>query len=135
MKLATRLHLCVALAIFSGCHHASDTSLSTPVVDGTTSTITVSTTTGLVADGMDSSRITVTILDANSNPIAGQTVTITASGSGNTIFPGSGVTDADRLGGPLLRHRHVHHMGQTRYGRKSSGGVVTGRVRRCWREA
>jgi Big-like domain-containing protein len=43
------------------------------------------------------STITVTVRDAGSNPLGGRTVTLQASGSGNTITPISPVTGADGI--------------------------------------
>ena len=48
----------------------------------------------LPADGSSTSQLTVTLKDANGNPVSGQVVTLSSSGSGNTITPGSGATDA-----------------------------------------
>jgi adhesin/invasin len=51
----------------------------------------------VVANGTSTSTISVTILDGNSNPLAGETVTISSSGTGNTLSScsvtnGSGVS-------------------------------------------
>jgi hypothetical protein len=43
------------------------------------------------------STITVTVRDAGANPLSGRTVTLQASGSGNTIDPASVVTGADGI--------------------------------------
>ena len=41
--------------------------------------------TAVLADGTSTSAITVTLRDANGNPVANQTVTLTATGTGNTL--------------------------------------------------
>ncbi len=61
------------------------------------STALASPSTGLTADGSDSSTITVTVLDANGNPVSGQAVQIAASGSGNTITQPGSATDSSGL--------------------------------------
>jgi len=50
--------------------------------------------TGLVADGVDSAAISVVVRDVNGNPVAGQTVAIAASGTGNVLVQPAGPTDA-----------------------------------------
>lgn len=47
-----------------------------------------------VADGESASTITVTLLDANENPVAGQGVTLAADGGSSEISEPSGVSDA-----------------------------------------
>jgi adhesin/invasin len=47
-----------------------------------------------IAAGGATAAITVTVLDGNDNPVVGQSVTLSATGTGNTITPGSGMTDA-----------------------------------------
>jgi hypothetical protein len=49
---------------------------------------------GLLADGVDSSSLVVTIREGNGNPLSGQTVFLSASGPGNTIGQASTPTDA-----------------------------------------
>ncbi|MHB8877024.1 MAG: Ig-like domain-containing protein, partial [Myxococcaceae bacterium] len=49
------------------------------------STVVASPSTGVPADGIASSAITVTVLDAFLNPVQGQPVTLTVSGSGNLL--------------------------------------------------
>ncbi len=49
------------------------------------STASASPASGVIANGIDSSTITVVVRDAYGNPVAGQTVDLAASGSGNTI--------------------------------------------------
>ena len=48
---------------------------------------------GALADGADTVTITVTVLDACSTPLSGQTVQLSSTGSGNTITPSSGLTN------------------------------------------
>jgi protocatechuate 3,4-dioxygenase beta subunit len=57
------------------------------------STAVASPSSGLLANGSDSSTITVTVLDGNDNPVAGQSVQIASDGSNNTIIQ-SGLSDA-----------------------------------------
>ena len=45
-------------------------------------------------DGVEVSTITVTVRDANSNPVAGQTVQLAATGSNNTVTQPAGPTNA-----------------------------------------
>lgn len=40
---------------------------------------------GVVADGVSTSTITVTAIDGNGNPVSGKTVTLSVSGSGNSL--------------------------------------------------
>ena len=58
------------------------------------STVTVDKTT-VVADGVDAVTVTVTVKDAQGNPIAGSTVTIESTGTLNTITQPVGLTLAD----------------------------------------
>lgn len=71
-------------------------SIATPVVkaDGTVTftagaiaaaTSTITGTSPVVADGSATSNVTVTLLDAFSNPVAGTTPTFSLSGTGNTL--------------------------------------------------
>ena len=62
-------------------------------ISASLSTATANPTTGLIADGTDSSTVTVTVLDDNGNPVPAQVVQITATGGGNTITPPTSVTD------------------------------------------
>ena len=47
----------------------------------------------MTADGSTSSTVTVTLRDAQSNPVAGKTVTLAKSGGSSTITTVSGVTN------------------------------------------
>jgi adhesin/invasin len=58
-----------------------------------TSTLVASRTSGVLADGVDSSTITVTLKDAQGNVISGQAVTLSAGGTGNTFTQGAASTD------------------------------------------
>ena len=40
----------------------------------------------MIADGQDQTVVTVTALDALGNPVPGQVVVISVSGTGNTVF-------------------------------------------------
>ncbi len=46
------------------------------------------------ANGTSPSTLTLTVRDANDNPISGQAVSLAVSGTGNTLSPTSGTTDA-----------------------------------------
>ena len=57
-------------------------------IDALLSSASANPTSGLLADDVETSTISVTVLDANSNPVAGQTVAILSSGSNaSTGFP------------------------------------------------
>lgn len=52
--------------------------------------------TNVSADGADSSTVTVTLSDANNNPVGGKTVTLSQGSGSSTITPSAGVvTDAE----------------------------------------
>ncbi|MCC6998013.1 MAG: Ig-like domain-containing protein [Deltaproteobacteria bacterium] len=51
----------------------------------TNSTVVVSPATGVTADGVTSATITVTVIDGAGNPVPGQTVSLAATGTGNTV--------------------------------------------------
>jgi hypothetical protein len=61
-------------------------------ISRSTSTVVASPTSNLVANGSDESTVTVTITDANGNPIASQMVSIAATGGG-VMTPPSGSTN------------------------------------------
>ncbi|HEX6810987.1 MAG TPA: Ig-like domain-containing protein [Planctomycetota bacterium] len=61
-------------------------------IDELQTTATASPAVGVVADGSTTSTITVTVRDVNGNPVAGQAVLLTSSGSNNTLVQ-PGVTD------------------------------------------
>ena len=66
-------------------------------ISASISTVTVSPAFGSLADDADTATITVTVLDSLGNPLAGETVQLSATGVGNTIVQpgptnGSGVT-------------------------------------------
>lgn len=54
-------------------------------VSAANSTAVASPNSGIVADGVSTSTITVTALDGNGNPLSGKTVTLSVSGSGNIL--------------------------------------------------
>ncbi len=49
---------------------------------------------GVLADGVASSTITVVVRDSSGAPLAGQVVELFVSGSQNTVLPSAGITDA-----------------------------------------
>jgi autotransporter-associated beta strand protein len=59
------------------------------------STAIASPISGLVADGVTTSTITITAKDASSNPLPGKAVTLVASGSGNILTQPGSLTDAN----------------------------------------
>jgi adhesin/invasin len=61
-----------------------------------TSTLVASPTT-VTADGSSTAALTLTLKDAKGNPIAGQPVSLSSSGSANSLTPASGTTDANGL--------------------------------------
>jgi len=64
-------------------------------VSAVRSTAVASPNTGLTADGVTTSTITVTALDGNGDPLSGQAVTLAATGSGNTLTQPSATTDVN----------------------------------------
>src|SRR5262249_41870101 len=54
-------------------------------IDETRSSVAVSPASGLTADGVATSTITVTVRDVNNNPVSGVGVTFAASGGGNAL--------------------------------------------------
>ncbi len=91
--------------------------------DATTSNVTADPT-SVTADGASTSTITVTLLDANNNPVVGDDVTLTPNGGSSAISDPSGPSDG-------RWHGHVHrdrHGGGERcvLGRGHHGGRPTG---------
>jgi hypothetical protein len=86
MKLQLVVSSALAVALF-GC----PTPPSPP--DPAQSDVTVDRPTGAVADGQDRVTITVTVKNAQGQPVSGQTVTLAVSGRDNTLSP-VGPTDA-----------------------------------------
>jgi len=62
-------------------------------VSSATSTVSANPT-SVVADGSTSSTITVTLKDANNNPVSGKTVTLSAGSGSSTISAASGASNA-----------------------------------------
>ena len=65
-----------------------------PVLSAANSSITASPTT-VLADGTSTTTLTVTAKDAAGNLMSGATVTLSATGTGNSFAPVSGVTNAN----------------------------------------
>ena len=63
-----------------------------PAVSISQSTVTAAPA-SVVADGASSSAITVTLKDANGNPVSGRIVTLSQAGGHSTISPASGTSD------------------------------------------
>lgn len=68
--------------------------ITAQVADPATSTITANPTNNIFNTGTDTSTITVTARDSTNAVIANRTVTISATGTGNTIAQASGMTNA-----------------------------------------
>jgi len=66
-----------------------------PVIAVTKSRVTVSPISIVASAGEITATVTVTALDTNNNPVVGVPVTLTASGTGNTITQPSTVTDTN----------------------------------------
>jgi hypothetical protein len=64
-------------------------------VSAVKSTAVASPNTGLVADGVSTSTITVTAMDGSGNPLSGKTVALAVSGSGNTLTQPNSTTDVN----------------------------------------
>ncbi len=89
--LATVATLAAALTATS-CHNRGR---RTPlIVDTANSAVELTATTGVVADGIQSTTLSITVVDFEGMPLAGWTVTPNVSGSNNTLAPATGVTDA-----------------------------------------
>lgn len=58
------------------------------------STVVANPTTNLFANGTDVSNITVTVVDAASRPLSNQSVSLSATGTSNTLTPATGTTNA-----------------------------------------
>jgi len=72
-------------------------------IDPALSSVVASPSVGVVADGIDASTTTVTVRDPQGNPVPGQTVQVACSGTGNTVTPPAGPTDAAGLVTATLR--------------------------------
>lgn len=64
------------------------------IVDTTSSSVQLTATTGVVANGTESTTLSITVVDFEGMPLAGWTVTPSVSGSNNTLAPPAGVTDS-----------------------------------------
>jgi adhesin/invasin len=62
--------------------------------DPTQSTFVANPTTGVLADGIDTSTLTVTVRDPNGAALAGQTVQLSATGGATTVNPSTGTSNA-----------------------------------------
>lgn len=67
--------------------------LAGPVSD-VNSTVDATPTSGLVADGIESSLVVVNLYDDFLNPIEGELITLSSTGSNNTFDPASGTTNS-----------------------------------------
>ena len=65
-------------------------------VSATVSTVSANPA-SVTADGMATSTITVTLLDSNSNPVSGKSVTLAQGTGHSTISPASGTTNANGI--------------------------------------
>ena len=64
-------------------------------IDATNSAVVASPTTGLPADGVAATTVTVTVEDAFGNPVPGQQVQVNATGTGNAVTQPASLTDAN----------------------------------------
>jgi len=65
-----------------------------PNISPSLSNVVVSPAVDVIADGAQTSLLSITIIDSFGAPALGQTVTVTSSGSGNTIVQPAGATNA-----------------------------------------
>jgi hypothetical protein len=106
-RTLTILGTLAIVGLVTGCgSNGSDTVFNPPVAIPTTplppaaapanstSTVTASPSSGIVANGTASSTITVTLRDINQIPVAGQAVSLSSTGSGNIVTPSSGATNS-----------------------------------------
>ncbi|MHA8050258.1 cadherin domain-containing protein, partial [Aquirufa sp. ROCK-SH2] len=68
--------------------------ISAGAVSATTSTVTSAPSINVTADGTTTSTVTVTLKDANSNPVSGKTVVLTDDSTTSTISAASGSSNA-----------------------------------------
>ena len=95
--------------------------------DATTSTLTASATAGLVADGTASSTLTFTALDANSNPVAGQSVFFAVtSGTGGVLSSGPWTTNGSGVATATLTSTTADTITVTGYLGADATGAVAG---------
>ncbi len=88
-----------------------------------TSTVTVTPSSGLTANGSDEAIISVNARDSLGNPAAGWAVTILVSGTGNTLQPATGTTDATGAFTATLTSTHAQTKLVTA---QFTGGVQVG---------
>jgi protocatechuate 3,4-dioxygenase beta subunit len=101
---STKAETKTVTATFSG---SSITKMVTFVIGSpasSTSSIIASPST-VAADGTSTTTLTVTVEDVSGNPVAGQAVTLSSSGSANVFAPASGTTSAS---GVFTSRRHWH---------------------------
>src|SRR5205085_4138930 len=93
-------------------------------IDLNGSTVIANPTSGVLANGTAKSDVTVTLIDANGNAVAGQTVTIGATGGGNTIVQAPATTDANGNATAELRSTGAGTKTITATITRSTGGQV-----------
>lgn len=90
----------VISAVVDGSLNLTDTAIvaavSGPPSD-TTSMVSTFPTSGVAADGVEFTTVTVFIYDGFGNPVSGEPVALFATGSNNTFTPQMGVTDASGM--------------------------------------
>ena len=89
-RQALFLFSCFLIALAAGCANRR----SGPQISASNSTVQVTPQSGIVADGTTTALITVTVLDANNNPVVGHPVQVSVSGSNNLAGPVA-TTDAN----------------------------------------
>ncbi len=94
-KLVTVVADPAGAAVLLAAQPTVDFVADTSNISATLSTVTATPTTGLIADGIESSTLDIQVVDANQNPLPGLPVAIFIGGSQNTLTPpGPYVTDA-----------------------------------------
>ena len=88
--------LCLALVLALGALGVGYASWTdTITISGTNSTISVDFDFGTLANGTDVVTVTVTVRDTANRPVAGQTVSLAATGQGNTLTQPAATTDVN----------------------------------------
>ena len=88
--------------LVAGCEDPTPPPAVREVPDADRSSVSVSRTAGVRADGKDSVAIQVTVLNADGAPMSGRTVTVAVSGEGNTVTQSAGPTDAQGVASASL---------------------------------
>lgn len=88
----------VGSALTTGCSGGGSSSAPAAIVDPLASAVVALDSADVVSDGVDTASISILLLDAGGAPVAGQAVTLSATGQGNAWWPTPTiVTDASGL--------------------------------------